>query len=128
MTVLQIFLHGIAPQTEDEANKGYIRLEIRKNKLSDEKLQNIWQTLVLDCVTGNIPGLDDKDEGLTGIRLVQKPQNFRIEVWTKGTDEKLEVYQHLKSYLEGNIVEDVVKDKASDYKINLDKHQKYGHK
>ena len=87
VTVMMMFLYPIAPQSEDKTNKGYFRIEL--GKIRDHAvLQKIWETLVFDCVTGNIPGLDDPDDGLTGVRFIQKSNyntlnSFRVEVWTK---------------------------------------------
>lgn len=115
VTVMMMFLYGIAPQSEDKQNQGQFRIEIRK-KHDNETLQKLWETLVLDCVTGNIPGLDEKDDGLTGVRFIQKNNknnwnelnNYRVEIWTKNADEKNEVNQKIKTYLETNIIQDVL--------------------
>lgn len=69
ITVMVLQLHGIDPMSEDEQNKGYFRMDIG-NQRDNETLQKIWETLVFDCVTGNIPGLDEKDDGITGVRFV----------------------------------------------------------
>ena len=69
VTVMMLFLTGIAPQSEDKTNKGYFRIELGK-KWDADTLQKLWETMVLDCVTGNIPGLDDENEGLTGVRFI----------------------------------------------------------
>lgn len=66
---LMLFLTGIGPYSEDKVNKGFLRLEIEK-KCDAETLQKLWETLVFDCVTGNIPGLDDQEEGLCGVRFI----------------------------------------------------------
>ena len=123
VTVMMMFIHGIAPQSEDRTNKGYFRIELGKIKEAP-LLQKIWETLVYDCVTGNIPGLDEKDEGLTGIRFVQKSNyntlnSFRVEIWTKGFDDKLQVYKDIKSYLENNILEDIMGASPGDFQIQF---------
>ena len=32
VTVMMLFIHGIAPQSEDKTNKGYFRMDIGKNR------------------------------------------------------------------------------------------------
>jgi hypothetical protein len=44
-------------------------MDIGKHR-DNETLQKVWETLVFDCVTGNIPGLDEKDDGITGVRFI----------------------------------------------------------
>ena len=69
VTVMMLFLHQIAPMSEDKTNKAQFRVDIGKHR-DNETLQKLWETLVFDCVTGNIPGLDEKDDGITGIRFI----------------------------------------------------------
>lgn len=112
VTVMMLFLTGIAPQSEDKTNKGYFRIEIGK-KWDADTLQKVWETMVFDCVTGNIPGLDDENEGLTGVRFIQKSNHntlnsFRVEVWTKGAEEDAPIHQEIVMYLKKNILLDIL--------------------
>ena len=68
-------------------------------------------------MTGNIPGLDEKDDGITGVRFVQKINFntstlnwFRVEIWTKGAKEQSDANKEIKKYLEKNLIKDVLKD------------------
>jgi hypothetical protein len=111
---MMMFLHGIAPQSEDKTNKGYFRMDIGKHR-DYETLQKLWETLVFDCVTGNIPGLDEKDDGITGVRFIQKSNfttlnTFRIEIWTKKGDESSAANKEIREYLENNLIKDVLND------------------
>lgn len=69
VTVLMLFQTKITPQSEDKTNKAFFRIEIGDNR-DFETLQKLWETLVFDCVTGNIPGLDDGEDGVTGVRFI----------------------------------------------------------
>lgn len=115
VTVLMLFQTKIQPQSEDKTNKGFFRIDIGKNR-DWETLQKIWETLVLDCVTGNIPGLDSgAEEGVTGVRFIQKSNfnhlnTFRVEIWVKGSSDTSGVNKELRAYLQKNIIKDVLKE------------------
>ena len=87
-----LFKHPILPQFEDNRNKAELRLDLGGIKDVDS-LQLIWETLVLDMITGNCPGVTDNvDEGVSGIRLVQKAKDdrvngYRVEIWLLSGDE-----------------------------------------
>lgn len=126
VTVMMMFLHPIAPQSEDKRNKGYFRIELGKiNDIDD--LQKLWETLVYDCVTGNIPGLDKADDGVTGVRFIQKCQwnqlnSYRVEVWTKNPNEESEANKEIKDYLEENILQDVLQMNPAKVSVNFKIH------
>ena len=72
VTTIMMFKDGIRPQFEDKRNKGELRLDLGQIKELDI-LQLIWETFVMDVITGNCPGAsDNENEGISGIRLVQK--------------------------------------------------------
>ena len=73
ITAVQMFKTGIKPAWEDEANKkgAEFRVEIRNH--STETLQNVWERVVFDMVTGNMPHCK---EGVAGVRINQKQKNF----------------------------------------------------
>lgn len=63
-----MFQTGIKPAWEDEKNKqgGEFKLDIQGLREA-EVLQNLWEGIVFDIVTGNVPCVK---QGITGIRLV----------------------------------------------------------
>ena len=64
VTVLMLFKYPILPQYEDKRNKAELRLDLGHIK-DVEYIQLVWETLVLDMVTGNCPGItDNEDEGV----------------------------------------------------------------
>ena len=73
ISCVQMFKTGISPMWEDDANKkgGEWRLEIKQH--TTENLQKIWERLVFDMITGNMPHCK---EGVAGVRLNQKQKNF----------------------------------------------------
>lgn len=92
VTVLMLFKYPILPQYEDKRNKAELRLDLGHIK-DVEYIQLVWETLVLDMVTGNCPGITDNEkEGVSGIRLNQKARDnkingYRVEIWLLSADE-----------------------------------------
>ena len=64
-----LFKDGIKPMWEDEANKkgGEWRIEIKQH--TTENLQKIWERVIFDMITGNMPHCK---EAVAGVRLNQK--------------------------------------------------------
>ena len=114
VTTLMLFKHPILPQFEDKRNKAELRLDLGHIK-DVESLQLIWETLVLDMVTGNCPGVtDNEDEGVSGIRLVQKARDdrvngYRVEIWLLSGDEQNQCTQEIKKYFDNNIKQDLLR-------------------
>lgn len=108
-----LFKHGITPAYEDTRNKAELRLDfglIRDLGI----LQNVWETVVFDFMTGNCPGLDT-EEGINGVRVVQKSKNFnvngfRIEFWLSTGNENSEIVKKIKKYIENNIKQDILSE------------------
>lgn len=107
-----IFRHGIKPYFEDKKNKAELRLDLG-NVREPELLQLIWETFVFDVISGNCPGIsDNEDEGISGIRLVQKSPNnilkgYRLEVWLLSKDEENKHTKEVRAYLEDHIKTDI---------------------
>ena len=87
-----LFKYDVLPQYEDKRNRAELRLDLGHIK-DVESIQLVWETLVLDMVTGNCPGITDNDnEGVSGIRLNQKARDnkingYRVEIWLLSPDE-----------------------------------------
>ena len=84
---LSLFLNEVHPSYEDEVNKqgGEFRMDFKYHL---PFLQNLWEDLVFDLVTGAFESADF----ISGIRLLDKSSAgrenfFRIEVWTKFSDK-----------------------------------------
>lgn len=82
---------------------------------------------MFDCVTGNIPGLDKDDDGLTGVRFIQKSNgntlnSFRVEVWTKHPNEESEANREIKDYLEESILQDIMQVNPAKFGVQFKIH------
>jgi hypothetical protein len=62
-----LFKYGITPAYEDSKNKAELRLDLGLVR-NLGILQNVWETIVFDMMTGNCPCLDT-EEGINGIRI-----------------------------------------------------------
>lgn len=108
VSAIMIFRHGIKPFFEDKKNKAELRLELGSVR-EPELLQLIWETFVFDVISGNCPGVSDNDdEGISGIRLVQKSKGnvlngFRLEVWLLSSEEENKHTKEVRAYLEDHI-------------------------
>ena len=63
-----MFQTGIRPEWEDPKNEkgGEFRIELVNFK-QDHELQQLWEGIIFDLVTGNVP---HADTGVAGVRLV----------------------------------------------------------
>ena len=110
VSAIMMFRHGIRPYFEDKKNKAELRLDLGT---CFELLQLIWETVVLDVISGNCPGVtDNTDEGISGIRLVQRSsgttvKGFRLEVWLLSSDKENKHTLEVQTYLEDNIRSDI---------------------
>lgn len=117
VSCVQMFKEGILPAWEDPVNKDGSEFRIDIPKYSNgEVIQNVWQQLVMDMLTGEMPHVTD---GVAGVRLVVKAknfnfQNFRIELWMSQKDEENEVLKDLKDYLQNKIVDDILAHETKD--------------
>ena len=114
VTTLMMFKHGIKPAFEDKRNKAELRLDLGNIREID-MLQLIWETLVLDMISGNCQGVTDNDtEGISGIRLVQKAKNnsisgYRLEIWLLNDDSTNKYTELIEAYLKDYIIHDICK-------------------
>lgn len=85
-----MFLHDVKPAWEDPINANGSEFRVDLGHLRDnDTIQKIWEKMVFDIVSGNIPKVD---EAVVGVRLVQKAKgfnlsSFRLEVWLRGNEE-----------------------------------------
>ena len=94
-----MFKYGICPKYEDEANKQGGDFNVFVSS-SCGKLKELWETFVFEIVTQNFIGL----EHLTGIRLTEKNDSWKIEFWFTFGDyihfpTGNEIYVYLKKKL-----------------------------
>jgi hypothetical protein len=98
-----LFQHKISPQWEDEINEQGGEFQINFKCTSLDLVQQLWERLIFRVVTGEFPETDL----IAGVRMLDKSANerencFRIEVWIKINDEKLEMGERMRKYLESN--------------------------
>ena len=122
VSAIMIFRHGIRPYFEDKKNKAELRLDLG-NVREPELLQLIWETFVFDVISGNCPGVADKDdEGISGIRLVQKAsgnmlKGYRLEVWLLSSDEENKHTKEVRAYLEDHIKTDICSQRLKEGEV-----------
>lgn len=108
-----MFKTGIKPAWEDEMNKNGSEFRIDLGYMKDpEKVQIIWETLVFDIVTGNMPHIE---KHVAGVKLNQKTKgntlnSFRFELWLLSDQEKCAENEEIKRYLETRIIGELLKD------------------
>ena len=111
-----MFLHGVKPAWEDPVNAKGSEFKVDLGQLREnDKVQEIWEKVVFDIVSGNLPQVK---EGVVGVRLVQKAKggalsSFRLELWLSGDEEKSAANEEIRKYLETQIIGDVLKDTVS---------------
>ena len=111
IVALQMFKTGVKPEWEDKTNKAGFRIDLSGFRDS-ETLQNLWERLVFDLITGNNP---QTEKGISGIRLVQKNKGnvlnyFRVELWVTDGNEKSEQNQEVHKYLTEKILGEVMEN------------------
>ena len=86
INAFSLFESTIVPKWEDIVNKygGEFRIDFAA---SIGTVQDVWETLVFQTITGEFAESDQ----LCGVRLLDKSSNdrpnvFRIEIWTKFSD------------------------------------------
>ena len=101
---LSLFLSELHPSYEDEVNKqgGEFRMDFKTNLTF---LQRLWEKLVFKVITDEFKNTDM----LAGIRLLDKSTSsrenfFRIEIWTKFSDNELALKNEMQNYLEGEFI------------------------
>ena len=74
---IAVFKAGIKPEWEDKANQhgGEYSLKVQAGP---EVIGDIWSEIVLSAVSGEFPSANR----LTGVRIVDKNQIYKIEIWT----------------------------------------------
>ena len=77
-------------------------------------LQNLWEELVFDLVTGAFENADF----ISGIRLLDKSSAgrenfFRIEVWTKFSDKQKPLVQEMQSHIESTYIKKMYEDAST---------------
>ena len=101
-----MFKTGITPAWEDPVNEKGSDFKIEIKNTSPEQLQQAWEKMVFDMVTGNFPEIKD---GVAGVRVVQRAKNmqftnFKIEVWMTCPSESHNHAVEIKKYLENEII------------------------
>jgi hypothetical protein len=104
ISALSMFENEILPKWEDVINEngGEFRMDFKANL---QTVQKVWDLLVYQSVTQEFKEADM----LCGVRLLDKSRegsenNFRVEIWTKFAEEKSEVAQNMKKYIEEKIM------------------------
>jgi len=74
-------------------------------------VQKVWDLLVYQSISQEFKEADM----LCGVRLLDKSRdgrenNFRVEIWTKFADEKSDVAQSMKKYIEEKIMGAILED------------------
>ena len=124
VSAIMIFRDGIKPYFEDRKNKAELRLDLG-NVREPELLQLIWETFVFDVISGNCPGVgDNDDEGISGIRLVQKSagsvlKGFRLEVWLLSKDPDNKHTLGVQAYLEDHIKTDICSQRLKESQVQF---------
>ena len=97
---LSLFLSELHPSYEDEVNKqgGEFRMDFKTNLTF---LQRLWEKLVFKVITDEFKNTDM----LAGIRLLDKSTSsrenfFRIEIWTKFSDNEVGLKNEMQKHLE----------------------------
>ena len=88
---MSLFRTSIKPLYEDPVNKngGEFRVSIRMEQREDsiDKLNKIWERLITDLITSEIPCSDL----IAGIKINDKSDSekevFRMEIWTTSNDK-----------------------------------------
>lgn len=104
ISTMSIFLKGIVPIWEDIVNaKGgdfQIRLQLESELPTLEKLNVIWEKLVMDLVTKRFP----HSNLIVGGRIVDKSfsgkEAFRMEIWTRFDSENNEAAKKIKEFID----------------------------
>ena len=75
---IAVFKTGIKPEWEDKANQhgGEYSLKV---SAGPEAIGDIWAEIVLSAVSGEFPDAHT----LTGVRIVDKNQVYKLELWTE---------------------------------------------
>jgi hypothetical protein len=118
---LSLFKTGIQPAWEDEVNgKGgdFCYKMMETNNM--DTINKAWEDLILDIITKQFPFVEE----ITGARILDKSragqEQFRIEVWTKFSDQHSEAGKAMYSYIDTNYVS---KLNSSSQKIVFSKHE-----
>lgn len=96
ISALSLFKTGIEPAWEDPVNKkgGDFSVKVHCTK---EEIKPLWEDLILEVISSNFPCSDQ----ICGMRLLDKPQMFKIELWVKYNNEiQKEEYTKQKSRLQ----------------------------
>lgn len=75
---VSLFKTGIEPAWEDPVNLkgGEFSMKIKCDK---EDIKPIWEGIILEVISGNFPHSDQ----VCGIRMLDKAQMFKVEIWVK---------------------------------------------
>ena len=78
ISAVSLFKTGIEPAWEDPVNHtgGEFSMKIKCNK---EDIRPIWEGIILEIISSNFPNSDQ----VCGIRMLDKAQMFKVEIWVK---------------------------------------------
>lgn len=78
ISAVSLFKTGILPAWEDPVNAkgGEFSVKLKCNK---DDIKPLWENLILEVISGNFP----YSELVWGLRLLDKAQMFKVEVWVK---------------------------------------------
>ena len=117
---LSLFLSELHPSYEDEVNKhgGEFRIDFKSNLIF---LQQLWEKLLMSVITNEFVNVDF----LAGIRLLDKSTStrenfFRIEIWTKFSDNEVALKDEMQKHLEEAYIQ---KMRENDYTFNSSKNR-----
>ena len=109
---LSLFLDGVRPEWEDEANATGCELFCRR-PFAPAQLDRLWHALVLGVVGGSLGGAA---EHVTGVRVVNKSSGqrvmYRVELWLR-TESCEEIKAALPAVLLAGLDEDAEVGAAS---------------
>ena len=113
---LSLFKFKILPQWEDEINEQGGEFQINFKCSSLDLVQQLWERLIFKVVTSEFP----ESDLIAGVRMLDKSATerencFRIEIWVKYNDEKLEVGEKMRKYIEVNFSQVLCDEDSADF-------------